>query len=500
MTVVTWMLAGCGTPKRVVQPTPPTPQPMPDTVAATPWQRPVVPGIRTEIRGVWLTTIFGLDWPRAKADSESGLRYQQQELLGILDRLKNDGYNTVFLQVRLRGDLIYPNNTEPQSNIFTRSGRAPNYDPMAFALQACHERGLQCHAWLVTFPIGQGKRMRVKHRDWCLYHRGEWYLDPGLPEVRSYLADLVADLVRRYPTVDGIHMDYVRYPDDADRFPDQKSYERYGGGQSRIAWRRNNITDLWRRIDKALTPYPAVQISAATLGKLRLLEQGVRPHGWTALESVHQDVMQWDREQLIDMVVPMMYYKDDLFEPFLLDWQCSMSHAAVVAGLAPYRMAEGAMAARWKPADITCQMDYADKVQVQGVCFFREEFVGNRYPMMRDSIRQRFCRPSLLPALPRGEKFRTTAPTDLKIQGSRLTWQHEDAKQPRPTTYRVWATVLRANGSMESLLLAQRLSETAYTLPTNLLHRGDEIELGVEAVNALGVATACLRSVKYKQP
>ncbi len=497
---VAWMLTGCGAPKRTARPTPPAPQPMPDTVAATPWHRPEVPGIRTEIRGVWLTTIFGLDWPRAKADNESGRRNQQQELLSILDRLKNDGYNTVFLQVRLRGDLIYPNDTEPQSNIFTRSGRTPDYDPLAFALKACHERGLQCHAWLVTFPIGQGKRMRAEHRNWCLYHRGEWYLDPGLPEVRNYLANLVADLVRRYPALDGIHMDYVRYPDDADRFPDQKSFRQYGGGLNRTVWRRNNITDLWRRIGKALVPYPAIQISAATLGKFRHLNYGVRPHGWTALESVHQDVMQWDKERLVDMVVPMMYYKDDLFEPFLLDWQRSMSHAIVVAGLAPYRMAEGSMAARWKPADITCQMDYADNVQVQGVCFFREEFVGNRYPIMRDSIRQRFRRPALLPALPRGEKFRPQAPEDLQMQGELLTWRHDASEQPRPATYRVWGTIKRVDGSTENQLLVQQLTLTSYTLPADLLRRGDEIELGVEAVNALGVATACLRSVKYKRP
>ena len=65
-----------------------------------------------EIRATWLTTLGGMDWPRNKATSAEGIRRQQQELCDILDRLKEANFNTVMMQTRLRGDLIYPSTIE----------------------------------------------------------------------------------------------------------------------------------------------------------------------------------------------------------------------------------------------------------------------------------------------------------------------------------------------------------------------------------------------------
>ena len=96
-----------------------------------------------------------MDWPRNKATNANGIRRQQEELCQILDQLKEANFNTVMLQTRLRGDLIYPSSIETFPEALTgRTGRNPGYDPLAFAIEECHKRGMELHAWIVTIPSG----------------------------------------------------------------------------------------------------------------------------------------------------------------------------------------------------------------------------------------------------------------------------------------------------------------------------------------------------------
>ena len=100
-----------------------------------------------EIRAVWLTTVYGLDWPKRPATSASGIKAQQQELCRILDKLQDANFNTIFLQVRLRGDVIWNSAIEPASPVFSgKTGTMPGYDPLAFAIEEIHKRGMECHA------------------------------------------------------------------------------------------------------------------------------------------------------------------------------------------------------------------------------------------------------------------------------------------------------------------------------------------------------------------
>ncbi|MBQ8737534.1 MAG: family 10 glycosylhydrolase, partial [Bacteroidaceae bacterium] len=109
-----------------------------------------------EIRAVWLTTISGIDWPRTLAKNESGIKKQKQELTSILDKLKKANINTVLLQTRIRGSVIYPSDIEPWDECLTgKAGRHPGYDPLAFAIEECHKRGMELHAWIVSIPLGK---------------------------------------------------------------------------------------------------------------------------------------------------------------------------------------------------------------------------------------------------------------------------------------------------------------------------------------------------------
>ena len=115
-----------------------------------------MPTLTDEIRAVWLTTIGGIDWPRTYATSPATIEQQKRELTQMLDRLKRIRINTVLLQTRIRGTVIYPSSLEPWDGCLTgKPGRSPGYDPLRFAIDECHKRGMELHAWVVTLPLGK---------------------------------------------------------------------------------------------------------------------------------------------------------------------------------------------------------------------------------------------------------------------------------------------------------------------------------------------------------
>ena len=111
---------------------------------------------KREVRAMWLTTIGGLDWPRTYATNASTIERQKEELRNILDDYQRAGINTVLLQTRVRATTIYPSRYEPWDGCVSgQPGRSPGYDPLAFAIDECHRRGMELHAWVVTIPIGK---------------------------------------------------------------------------------------------------------------------------------------------------------------------------------------------------------------------------------------------------------------------------------------------------------------------------------------------------------
>ena len=275
--------------------------------------RAEVPSPKHEIRAVWLTTIYGLDWPQKPATTEYGRKMQQQELCQILDRLKEANFNMVFVQVRMRGDVIYKSAIEPASKTFSgKYGVMPGYDPLAFVIEECHKRGMECHAWMVTFPVGTDKIVKEQGRNsvvkrmpsLCKRFNGEWYLDPGVPGTDQYILSLVKEIVNGYD-VDGIHFDYIRYPEEAKKFPDRTAYNKSGKGMPLDEWRRSNITRMVSMIyDWVKGVKPWIQVSSSPLGKYSRIPK-VPNAGWTAYESVYQDPGKWLQQGKHDMVVPM---------------------------------------------------------------------------------------------------------------------------------------------------------------------------------------------------
>ncbi len=467
------------------------------------WQVPHSDSLRGEMRAVWLTLAYGLDWPKAKADNYRGIRRQKAELNRLLDQLKRDNYNTVFFQARLSGSACYLGSKEPMARIFTSSGRKPKYDPLAYAVEACHKRGLQIHAWIVTYPISISRRSRhivkQKHPSWIIRHKRSHNLNPGEPRVRTYIANIAQDIAKRYD-VDGLHFDYFRYPEGAKTFRDTKTYKKYAPkGMSREAWRRDNLCKQLKEINQKVRLYkPNIQISVAPLGKLKQIPTLGRKHGWTAYETVHQDVERWAREGLVDFVAPMMYYKDDLYEPFLIDWQKKVGkYIPVVAGLAPYRMNDEG----WSTKTIAEQIEIARRHKAGGVSFFRAEHIDSRNEMMKRKVKEAFRKPALFPQL-HGVKHTPKRPEHLQTRvlednSILLTWDYPSS-QTKDIHFRIWATIHHDDGTKQSFMIADKVQSNECKFKLKKGYKGNCLELGVEAVNKVWRASKpCLRSLEF---
>jgi uncharacterized lipoprotein YddW (UPF0748 family) len=459
-----------------------------------------------EVRGVWLSTIYGMDWPTVKATNEATRKAQQKELCDKLDIIKETNFNTVFLQVRMRGDVIYPSAIEPISRFITgRSGLSPGYDPLAFAIEECRKRGLECHAWIVTYPLGtpqnvllEGGQSIVSRRpELCRFFQGQWYLDPGLPETSDYVLSIVNEIVSRYD-VDGLHLDYIRYPDGGEMFPDLDTYHRYGGNISLHVWRQNNINRLVSRIyDRVKELKPWVQVSTSPLGKYAALPT-VPNAGQTGL-SVYQDSYSWLRNQKQDMIVPMMYFRDNFFYPFVEHWMQNRYGRLLVAGLGAYRLSPSD--ADWPLAAITAQIDYLREEKADGLAFFRGQQIFSNHKGLRDALKNNyFKRPALLPPLSWLSTEAPQPPEGLSIERDgdmlRIAWQAADNNER--LTYTVYAAEADdVDTNKASTVVATRLRDSEMYFRIDSPEREQGMSFRVTASNRYHIESRPSDEVYY---
>ena len=405
-----------------------------------------------EIRATWITTLGGMDWPRNKATSANGIRRQQQELRDILDQLKEANFNTVMLQTRLRGDLIYPSAIETFPEALTgKTGRNPGYDPLAFAIEECHKRGMELHAWIVTIPVGNHRQIKLldkysvvrKNRKICKQYQGSWYLDPGHPGTADYLAGIVREIVSRYD-VDGVHFDYIRYPENARRFPDKDTHRKYGKGKDLKQWRRENITSIARRLHaevKQLKPW--VKVSSSPVGKFKDTNR-YSSLGWNAYETVYQDAQGWLKEGIHDALFPMMYFKDNHFYPFALDWKENDQGRWVVPGLGIYFLSPKEQ--DWPLDEVSRQLHFTRQTGLAGHAYFRNRFLLDNVKGIFDELKNDFyTAPALVPPMTWQDSIAPSAPTDplyeLQSNGEvKLAWSHSKDNHDLPVTYHLYAS------------------------------------------------------------
>jgi uncharacterized lipoprotein YddW (UPF0748 family) len=403
---------------------------------------------KREIRAVWLTSNYALDWPDKPYRNSDDINEQQEELIVILDRLKEANFNMIFLQTRLRGDVIYNSKIEPVSPYIQEVKNTwSKYDPLAFAIAECHKRGLECHAWFVTYPLGPEKikgkdndSPAVKqNKDKAQRHEGEFFMDPGNPQTNDYLISLIEEIVGKYD-VDGIHLDYIRYPDKAGKFPDSATYKRYGKGQSKSEWRSDNINRfVYEVYDVVKYRKPWVQVSSSVIGMYDKIKDNKRSY-WTAC-SVYQDPEAWLKAGKHDFIVPMMYYDGDLFFPFISDWKARSNGRWIVPGLGIFQMDE--KESNWNSTHVKEQIQYSRDHQMAGNAFYRTRYLMRNKKGILDMIKNEFYQhPALLPPLTWMEATTPEPPENVRAVTSGiylfLSWEPKESNVKDTVFYNVY--------------------------------------------------------------
>ena len=388
-----------------------------------------------ETRAVWLTTIGGLEWPRIKATDATSREQQKLELIRILDSYKRANINTVIFQTRVRAALLYPSKIEPwELSLTGKHGQSPGYDPLAFCIEECHKRGMELHAWVVCIPIGTKERQKgygsyslvKKHPELVKTAKGgEMFMIPGKPETADYIANICKEIVENYD-VDGISLDYIRYPESTFNYSDDELYPR-ASSMSKAEWRRENITRIVRRVHDVVKPIkPWVKLSSSPIGKYadtRRYSAG----GWNCYNAVWQDPKLWLRENYQDMLFPMMYFTGDNYYPFLFDWLENANGHPIVPGLGIYFLdpREG----RWTLNEVRAEMHTARNSGIGGIAFYRGEFLTNNYKgIYETTCNEFFPYPALTARMTwMGDTIAPSAPTYIIYKEGVLHWQ---APQP----------------------------------------------------------------------
>ncbi|MBA3960967.1 MAG: family 10 glycosylhydrolase [Chthoniobacterales bacterium] len=306
-----------------------------------------------EFRGVWVASVYNLDWPSRPGLSAAA---QKAELIAILDRAAELKLNAILLQVRPASDALYASNKEPWSEFLTgRIGAFPGYDPLAFAITEAHARGLELHAWVNPFRAAISASSALpenhvvkEHPEWIRRFGRQLWVDPGDPAARNYVIGVITDIVQRY-NVDGIHIDDYFYPyplkPGAATFPDDSTWQRFGAGKgpSRADWRRENINDFVRSMYHAVkATKPNVRVGISPFGIWKPGIPATTKAGLDAYGELFADSRKWLAQGWCDYLAPQLYWgihpADQSF-PVLLDWWRAQSHGTPVwPGIATERI------------------------------------------------------------------------------------------------------------------------------------------------------------------
>ena len=353
------------------------------------------------------------------------------------------GCNTVIVQIRPCCDACYPSAIEPWSHYLTgQQGEPPfpYYDPLAFMISEVHKRNMEFHAWFNPFRAlmdchknpNPPKHVTRLHSPWIINYGGKSYLDPGIPEAREYVINVIKDVVERYD-IDAVHLDDYFYPYRIGKTPfgDAKSFARYGNGMDRDNWRRQNV-DLFiaqlHNTVKAIKPYIKIGISPFGVWRNsnRDPAEGSDTHaGQTCYDDLYADVLLWMKKGWIDYLMPQLYWEHAnhaaSFTTLLEWWNHHAYKRQVYYGLGVYHLAEHN--SHYNVKELLWQMsDIRKSGQATGFSFYSAASFDKIGPALYDSLTHSYQR---FPALPPAMKWIDSIPPEPPVvtaHSSSLKW------------------------------------------------------------------------------
>jgi uncharacterized lipoprotein YddW (UPF0748 family) len=398
-----------------------------------------------EFRAVWVATVANIDWP-----SQPGLptEQQQKEAIDILDMHYRLGMNVIILQVRPASDALYYSEMEPWSRYLTGApGKAPEpfYDPLQFWIEECHKRGMELHAWLNPFRVAlnhtqplAGNHIAFQHPEWILKYGNSLYFDPGLPQAREFVAQVVEDIVTRYD-VDAIHFDDYFYPYPlAEDFPDTTSFAFYNRGffpEDKADWRRENVDIIILKLNETIKSVkPWVKFGISPFGVWRNKADDPRGSdsraGATNYDHLYANIIKWQEYGWIDYTLPQLYWQIGHpladFEKLAHWWKYHTYGRGMYIGHGVYKSDPASDVKAWTlPGELPRQIKLLREIPgIEGSAFYSSKHFNRDLMGFQDSLMLNLYRtPALVPPMP---WLSTTAPQPVvrfRKSGKNVKWK-----------------------------------------------------------------------------
>lgn len=466
-----------------------------------------MPKVMREFRAMWITTVGNYDFPSAP-----GLTTEQQkaEIVNMMNLAQDLKLNAVIFHVRTAGDAFYQSETEPSSYFLTgQMGKKLEFDPLKFAIDEAHSRGILIHAWFNPYrashaaikgdiPVNHISKTRP---DLIRTYNKVSILDPGEKEVRDYVTKVVIDVVNRYD-IDGVHFDDYFYPyKDANQteFPDDETYKKYkesGGKMGRDDWRRKSVDDFIQNLSVEIKKAkPTVMFGISPFGIWKPDEINII--GTSSFDSQYADSRKWLQEGWVDYLAPQLYWssnKNGQKFPYLLNWWKGENKKKrhVWAGLATYKVGDSTYP-DFTPEELVLQIN-TTRGQLgdnAGAIHFRAKFLLENKGNIREVLKEKVYRGNAV--IPPSPWIDSTLPSPPELSFTKqangdvlASWKNTGTKQ----AFR-WVLYWDDGKGWKPTVLVPTMTQANLQAAMNVQ------KIGIASVDRLGnISEATIKEVK----
>ena len=458
-----------------------------------------------EFRATWLATVQNIDWPKTKVTNDATREQQQKELTDILDKLAAGNMHACFMQVRSLCDAMYQSSYEPWSVALTGTrGKDPGYDPLAFAIEEAHKRGLELHIWVNPFRVTTSGTL--DSNDQLQQHAGEWIIkynngsfkgqiiDPGYPQARAYVIKVLMEIINNYD-VDGIVMDDYFYPYGGTTTEDAKSKSLYKpanvvdvnqDGDTDDDWRRSNVDICLKQLyDTIQATKPWVRFGMGTFGIWTTQKKAAQAYGLTLPSGItgldDYDVqacnpVEWVKDGYVDYINPQLYWSRDYagqdYDVLCKWWAkdvCEHFSNQLPDGKkvhfcvsqAAYHAYDGYKGYDDGVGEIQDQID-VNRANLSsgynGSVFYNTTAYCKMYQELQAS---HFNHKALMPAMDWKVTEQLSAPENLRVENNILKWEHPTAERFTVYAYPMgldWTTAQKTGTYLQGMVYGNELA------------------------------------------
>lgn len=423
---------------------------------------------KREFRSIWMAAM-NIDWPRKSGYGDAAEAAIKQELITFLDNFKKHNFTGVCIHVRPLADALYKSSYEPWSASITGTrGLDPGWDPLAFAVEECHKRGLECYAWVNPFRIDHHGKVYTTPQDlewrangWEL-KSGNWTIfNPAIEGARKHCLDVIKEIYTNY-NIDGMLFDDYFYPGDGmqagSAAGDYQLWKDSGTSMSIEDWRRNNVNTFVKQLyDMIQADRPDMRfgIGPAGVAGASASKYGLNPPSagsdWM-YSKIYCDPLAWLNDGSIDFISPQIYWARTeapaYFTPLCQWWSDVAKHFGRhnYVSMASYKVDNASFGGNNETGwgEFEAQIDLCrnfDAMDAPGQIYYSASyFDGPTRSGLGNYLEQTsYAAPSLVPVVDWKDHKVYDAPAALSYSNGKLSWRATETAGKAIVRYTVYA-------------------------------------------------------------